>query len=76
MKHKQGERETAAQAEKAAEKFMMKEERSEVEFTDYEFTPMHTLFLYGFLQKNHRKIYILISKVNRKVQVEAYGDQG
>ncbi|MBM7645592.1 hypothetical protein JOD45_001810 [Scopulibacillus daqui] len=51
LKHRHDEKEIVAQAEKVAGKFMKEKEHSEVAFTDFEFTPMHTLFLYGYVKK-------------------------
>ncbi|MBM7644062.1 hypothetical protein JOD45_000253 [Scopulibacillus daqui] len=69
LKHKHDEKELVAQAEKIGEKFIKKKEHSDVEFTDYEFTPMHGLFLYGHLKSNHKNVYVLFYGM----EVEDYG---
>ncbi|MBM7644951.1 polyisoprenoid-binding protein YceI [Scopulibacillus daqui] len=74
-KHDEEEKEIAAQAEKVAEKYMMKEEHSEVEFTDYEFTPMHTLMLYGNFKKNNKEIVVQMEKNGHKLEAGSYAKQ-
>ncbi|MBM7644074.1 hypothetical protein JOD45_000265 [Scopulibacillus daqui] len=75
MKHKHDEKELVAQSEKVAEKYIKEKEHSDVEFTHYEFTPMHTLMLYGYFKKNNKEIVVQMEKNGHKLEVGSYAKE-
>lgn len=62
LKNKYEEHQQVKEAQVVARKYMKEKEHTEVKFTGYEITPMHTLFLYVITDKNSKDIEILMMR--------------
>ncbi|MBM7644442.1 archaellum component FlaF (FlaF/FlaG flagellin family) [Scopulibacillus daqui] len=74
LKHKQGEREMIAQAEKVAKDYIKKEKKVDIVVTNYEITPMGGIHLFGYVKGDKkRKFNIQVMKNGSRYEVGLYG---